>query len=111
MIGMEKLTNKERVLKYIEDFGSISSLEAFRKPLVRESVHLGNTRLSASIWLLRHEDGLEIESINETKKNRYGEKTTYARYYLKGSLFEKNLVNKGVIKKESIFKKIFKGDK
>ena len=100
---MEKLTNKERVLKYIEDFGSISSLEAFTE--------LGNTRLSASIWLLRHEDGLEIESINETKKNRYGEKTTYARYYLKGSLFEKNLVNKGVIKKESIFKKIFKGDK
>lgn len=100
---MEKITHKDRVLKYIKDFGSISSLEAFND--------LGNTRLSASIWLLRHEDRLEIESINETKKNRYGDKTTYARYYLKGSLFEKNLINKGVIKKESIFKKIFKGDK
>lgn len=100
---MEKITHKDRVLKYIEDFGSISSLEAFKD--------LGNTRLSASIWLLRHEDGLEIDNINETKKNRYGDKTTYARYYLKGSLFEKNLINKGVIKKESIFKKIFKGDK
>ena len=100
---MKKITHKDRVLKYIEDFGSISSLEAFND--------LGNTRLSASIWLLRHEDGLEIESINETKNNRYGEKTTYARYYLKGSQFEKNLINKGVIKKESIFKIIFKGDK
>lgn len=86
------MTNKERVLKYIKDFGSISSLEAFND--------LGNTRLSASIWLLRHEDGLDIKSINETKKNRYGDKTTYARYYLKGSLFEKNLINKGVINNE-----------
>ena len=95
------MTHKERVLKYIEDFGSISSLEAFTE--------LGNTRLSASIWLLRHEDELEIESITETKLNRYGEKTHYSRYYLKGSQFEKNLINKNVIKKENIFKKLFKG--
>ena len=80
---MEKLTNKDRVLQYIKDFGSISSLEAFND--------LGNSRLSASIWLLRHEDGLEIESITETKKNRYGEKTHYSRYYLKGSNFEKQI--------------------
>lgn len=77
------MTNKDRVLKYIKDFGSISSLEAFND--------LGNTRLSASIWLLRHEDGLEIESITETKLNRYGEKTHYSRYYLKGSKFEKQI--------------------
>lgn len=83
------MTNKDRVLKYINDFGSISSLEAFND--------LGNTRLSASIWLLRHEDELEIDSITETKLNRYGEKTHYSRYYLKGSQFEKNLINKGVI--------------
>ena len=95
---MEKITHKDRVLKYINDFGSISSLEAFTE--------LGNTRLSASIWLLRHEDGLEIDSINETKKNRYGEKTTYCRYYLKGSKYDKE-----INKKENIFKKLFKGDK
>lgn len=77
------MTNKERVLKYIQDFGSISSMEAF--------TDLGNTRLSASIWLLRHEDGLEIESITETKLNRYGEKTHFSRYYLKGSNYEKEL--------------------
>jgi len=92
---MEKVTQKDRVLRYIEDFGSISSLEAFKD--------LGNTRLSASIWLLRHEDELEIESITESSKNRYGETTHYSRYYLKGSKFEKSL-NKA---KENIFKKIF----
>ena len=86
---MKRLTHKDRVLKYINDFGSISSLEAFND--------LGNTRLSASIWLLRHEDGYEIDSITEQKKNRYGELTSYFRYYLKGSLFEKNLKSKGVI--------------
>jgi len=83
------MTNKDRVLKYIEDFGSISSLEAF--------TDLGNTRLSASIWLLRHDDGLNISSITETKLNRYGEKTHFSRYYLKGSQFEQNLINKGDI--------------
>lgn len=97
---MSKVTHKERVLKYIEDFGSISSLEAFND--------LGNTRLSSSIYLLRHEDNLPIKSINETKINRYGDKTTYSRYYLKDSIFEKNLINKNVIKKQNIFKKIFR---
>ena len=69
-----KTTHKDRVLEYIRDFGSITSLDAFRD--------LGVTRLSASIWLLRHQDGLNILSKNETSKNRYGDKVTYARYYL-----------------------------
>ena len=86
---MSKVTHKDRVLKYINDFGSISSLEAFND--------LGNTRLSASIWLLRHQDGYKIESITEQKKNRYGEPTSYFRYYLKGSKFEKDLKEKGII--------------
>jgi hypothetical protein len=77
-------TNKERVLDYIRDFGSITSLEAFRD--------LGNTRLSASIWLLRHEDGLDIRSINESSKNRYGDKVNYSRYYLANSEYETKLL-------------------
>lgn len=83
------MTHKERVLKYIQEFGSITSLDAFKD--------LGNTRLSASIWLLIHKDGYDIGSITETSKNRYGEDTHYSRYYLRGSLFEKNLINKGVV--------------
>lgn len=78
-----KITQKDRVLKYIEDFGSITSLDAIRE--------FGNTRLSASIWILRHIDLINILSINETSKNRYGEKVTYARYYLAGSEFAKKL--------------------
>ena len=66
---------KERTLEYIRRFGSISSMEAFRD--------LGNTRLSATIYSLR-KDGYEILSIKEQSKNRFGEKTTYDRYYLKG---------------------------
>ena len=83
------MTNKERVLKYMQDFGSITSLDAVRD--------LGNARLSASIWLLIHNDGIEVKSIREKSKNRWGEETCYCRYYLKDSLFEKNLKNKGVL--------------
>lgn len=78
-----KITQKDRVLQYIKDFGSITSLDAFKD--------LGNTRLSASIFLLRHVDLIDIKSINETFKNRYGDKVSYARYYLAGSEFEKQL--------------------
>lgn len=84
-----RTTHKERVLKYIQDFGSITSLDAFRD--------LGNTRLSASIWLLRHEDGLNIDSISESSKNRYGDTVSYYRYYLVGSKFEEDLKKEGII--------------
>ena len=78
-----KTTHKDRVLQYIKDFGSITSLDAIRD--------LGNTRLSASIWILRHEDEIEIDDITEVAKNRYGEKTHFKRYYLRGSSFDKEL--------------------
>ena len=82
---MGKMTNKERVLKYIEEEGSITSLDAFRE--------LGNTRLSASIFCLR-EDGYPIKSITEKQKNRWGEDTYFSRYYLSGSDFEKYMNDK-----------------
>lgn len=85
----KEVTHKDRVLKYMQDFGSITSLDAIRE--------FGNTRLSASIWLLRHEDEIEIDSIFESTKNRYGETASYARYYLVGSLFEQQLKEKGII--------------
>jgi hypothetical protein len=66
-------THKERVLEYVERFGSISSLEAFRD--------LGNTRLSATIFSLK-KDGYKITTKNETALNRFGDKTTYCRYYI-----------------------------
>lgn len=68
------MAQKKRVLDYINEFGSISSLEAFRD--------LGVTRLSAVIFNLK-EDGYEFDTKTERCVNRYGEKVGYARYSLK----------------------------
>lgn len=72
---MGKKTQAERVLEYIKRFGGITTLEAFRD--------LGVTRLSARIFELRNQ-GYNLETNYETRKNRYGESCTYARYKLKG---------------------------
>ena len=45
-----KITHKTRVINYLKEFGSITSLEAIRD--------LGNTRLSATIFTLRKEGHL-----------------------------------------------------
>lgn len=65
---------KQRVLDYINEFGSISTLEAFRD--------LGVTRLSARIFELK-DDGYEFDTKPERGRNRFGEKTNYVRYLLK----------------------------
>ena len=70
---MERITHKERILQYLKEKGSITSWEAIKE--------FGNTRLSASIWLLKNE-GYEIETQFETNKNRYGDKVSYAKYIL-----------------------------
>lgn len=69
---MEKITMKDRVLKYIKDFGSITSLQAF--------TDLGCTRLSASIYQLRLTNNIQDEWIKT--KNRYGDKVRFKKYYL-----------------------------
>ena len=63
---------QERVLQYMNDFGSITSLDAFKD--------LGVTRLSAVIHTLRHKKGYEIKANMESCKNRYNELVYYARY-------------------------------
>ena len=62
---------KQRVLDYIEQHGSISSMEAFR--------HLGVTRLSSVIFELKRE-GHEFDVEMMKSENEYKEKTRYARY-------------------------------
>ena len=69
------MTQRELVLKYIQDFGSITPLEAFRD--------LGVTRLSAVIFTLRKRGNL-IVTDTETATNRYGKTVKYARYRLMG---------------------------
>ena len=63
---------RDRVLKYINDFGSITTYNAF--------IDLGCTRLSEYIRQLRQIYDIKDEWIQTT--NRYGEKVKYKRYWL-----------------------------
>lgn len=65
------MSQKDMVLDYIGEFGSITPIDAFRD--------LGITRLSAVVFNLR-EDGHDIEKAIETGKNCFGNRARYARY-------------------------------
>lgn len=64
---------KNRILKYMKDFGSITTFEAFTE--------LGCTRLSEYIRQIREEQIIEDEWIHTT--NRYGESVKYKKYWIK----------------------------
>ena len=68
-----KTTQEQKVINYIREFGSITTKDAFND--------LGITRLSAKIFNLK-KMGYEIKDNFEQGKNRYGEPTSYKRYYL-----------------------------
>ena len=63
------MTQCERILKYMDDFGSISSYQAM--------IDLGVGRLASRIHDLRRM-GIEIASEPKTGKNRYGETTHFS---------------------------------
>ena len=67
------MTQNERIIKYINEFGSISTLEAF--------TDLGVTRLASRICDLK-DMGYEFDKKWESKNNRYGEPVSYVRYSL-----------------------------
>lgn len=64
-------SQKQMVLDYIREFGSITPADAFRD--------LGITRLAAVVFALR-DDGHDIHKEREHAFNRYGQKVRYARY-------------------------------
>ncbi len=66
-----KPTHKTRLLQYLEDYGSITSLQAIQD--------LGNTRLAATICDLRKE-GHEIVSSDVKVPTRWGTQTTVTKY-------------------------------
>lgn len=68
-----RTTQKDRIINYIRQFGSISSWEAY--------ADLGITQLGARIDQLKKE-GYEFKTEWESNTNRFGEKTDYKRYYL-----------------------------
>lgn len=69
------MTQRDRVLKYIQDFGYITSWDAY--------MNLGVTQLATRIFELK-EEGYEFDKEWVTTKNRYGVKVGYAKYFLKG---------------------------
>lgn len=73
---MKRTTHLDRVENYIKQRGSITSWEAIKE--------FGITRLSAVIYDLRNQRGLNIKTQYETMKNRYGDNVTFARYVLEG---------------------------
>lgn len=68
-------THYARVLNHLKVHGEIDSLQAINL--------FGNTRLSATIYLLR-QDGYNIESVDTKSTNRYGDIVHFSTYVLKG---------------------------
>ena len=66
-----EMTQCERILQYMDDFGSINNAQAF--------LDLGVARLASRIHELRR-SGVRIESETVYTHNRYGEITHYAVY-------------------------------
>ena len=69
----KKITQRDRILQYLHDFGSITSWQAY--------ADLGVTQLGARLQELE-ERGYVFTRENIPTKNRYGENTHYTRYAL-----------------------------
>ena len=68
-------TTQSRVFEYMNEFGSITSLQAF--------VDLGESRLSARVWELKAH-GIKIDSEMIEVENRFHEKRHVKRYFIVG---------------------------
>lgn len=72
-----KITQCDKILRYIRDFGSITQLDALRE--------FGCMRLASRVSdINRQYDkyGCRVYAVREESVNRYGEKIHYARYYI-----------------------------
>ena len=72
---MKRTTQCDRILRYIEEFGSITSWQAY--------ADLGITQLAARIFNLK-ERGYQFETTRVYTENRMGERTHYDEYRLIG---------------------------
>lgn len=72
---MGKATQAERIMEYMEEFGSITQIDALRD--------LGCMRLASRISDLKKQ-GIPIKSESEVVKNRWGESCYIKRYSLGG---------------------------
>lgn len=68
-----KVNQRQRIIDYIKQFGSITSKDAYDD--------LGITQLATRIKELK-EQGYKFETKWESSKNRYGERVDFKRYFL-----------------------------
>ena len=71
------MTQKEMILRYIEDFGFITSFQAY--------ADLGITQLGARIKELKGR-GYIFRTEDIKSENRYGKPTHHYRYFLEGKV-------------------------
>lgn len=76
LVNEHTSTQCDMILRYMQDFGSISQVEA--------ASEFGCYRLSGRIYDLKQR-GYNIGKTMETKKNRYGKHISFARYSLEAS--------------------------
>lgn len=69
------MTQSERIIDYIERFGSITPMQAF--------YDLGITKLATRVSEMK-KDGIEFDQEMVSSKNRYGDTVSYMRYSLRG---------------------------
>lgn len=67
------LTQADKIINYIQKYGSITPLDALRE--------FGCMRLATRIFELKA-DGYKIKSVMEKSTNKNGDKVHYARYFL-----------------------------
>ena len=65
------MTQREAIVNYITEFGSITPMEAF--------ADLGITKLATRISEMR-KDGMEFKIETVKSKNRYGKAVQFAKY-------------------------------
>ena len=72
------MTQKQRILKYLEMYGSITPLDAFRD--------LGITKLATVISEMKR-DGFTFYQYYEPGRNRFGDIVHYMRYWLDEDIY------------------------
>ena len=77
------MKQKERIKNYIEIYGSITPLDAFRD--------LGITKLATVISTMKSEDNMKFYQRYESSYNRFGEKVHYMRYWLDEKKYKKDI--------------------
>lgn len=73
------LTQNEMIANHLREFGTITQMEAINE--------YGVYRLSARIHDLRAQ-GMDIETVDNVRLNRYGVKVRFARYVLNDESYE-----------------------